>query len=468
MKKLPLLLALALAAPAVAARTPPPAEGPAARLLNSVLRVPWSQRLEEFRKASPDASVEPFHGDGSVTFFHDYWSHRARRESSGIRREYYFNMPPALGESAPVLLRAKFTYGVPGPGAPRPAEVWDALHAALTRRYGACRPDPEDVPVFGVLTLWQRELWHASSGEILLYQEDGSVGLLAWSPDVVRLEKAYQDQRAMDRAVAPEWAVHKRAVLQQALTRIRQDGTPQWIALLDRWPDDPGKADTAMRFRIGIEPLREAANPERRDPDLQGALYWAANGVLPGWIDLPRCDGQTVPVEVSVLSGLGVPYYEASLNCARMRGLEIEQRLVAEVPDSPWGQAAMVELLLQGFSRVTCDQTAETFRLVIQKAPEWIPRLKDPVLQRTARLCLGRAYETWWSLAQARGDCYAGDGAWARSAGWKEARTQALSICESLVKEDPNGFEARQLRFTLPRLLAGVDTNCRHDYCIYD
>lgn len=138
-------------------------------------------------------------------------------------------------------------------------------------------------------------------------------------------------------------------------------------------------------------------------------------------------------------------------------------------PDDRWGQAALTVLLDMGFDTAGgCGAGADEFSNVIATGEQLLRQYPSSPWEKQVMYMMGEAYETWWSIAQAREDEYVGDEAGKDRPGAEQARLKAIDYYEKVDASELTPTMQLQIRHRLPRLKLGIDTNQRKFWCIYD
>lgn len=139
-----------------------------------------------------------------------------------------------------------------------------------------------------------------------------------------------------------------------------------------------------------------------------------------------------------------------------------------DYPDTPAGEWAFLTLEKLGWNTgVGCLGDPATFRSVIAESGRFFDRHRNSHYRIDFLFDLAQAYETWWSLSQARPD---DDYVVAANytSGAETARLRAIELYQQIAREAPKSDFAAYAKPTLARLQSKRDTGQRQYYCIYD
>ena len=427
----------------------------------------WNQSIRRFSAFHPEAVVKPFRGDGWAHFYDEYWSHQATVRSGDLEQEWFFYLPPSLKLETPLLMRTRITCLTPSQDKGSALEMWQRLRTRMELAFGSPNGIHSDIPAFGSGTWNDTVAWTTPRFCVVLYRSDNSVCLLAWNPMLMETSKAYEE--AKYHAISRAREARTDSELEEAKKEVSAKGEPGLAELIPSGAEDPDCEQDGTRLKAATQLLEaiEYGQLAARNPALLGPVLYAAYLTLPSDLPLPGCYGHGPLQELEALRHLGAVYYESHCDCTLIKGDFLLRRLARDDAESIWGQRAFMRLVEDGFSPITCEEGSDTFRNVIEFVPAYLGCLRDPSLLKLATFELGRAYETWWSLAQAENDQYV-DAGEHRTPGWEHSLGKALAMYAVVLKMDPTGAEAQMLQFRLPRLYLGIDTNCRDFYCIYD
>ena len=157
----------------------------------------------------------------------------------------------------------------------------------------------------------------------------------------------------------------------------------------------------------------------------------------------------------------GIGHYSGVLDYDRALLL----RAWKEYPETPWGQRAF--LMLQNLSCVmpTAFQGPGTFRGVIQQGESFLRAYPETALRKEQMYHLAQAYETMWSLSQAKPGDTTAEGSRVDKASGERGRLKAIELYDELFRISPESPEARAGQFVLPRLRLKLDTGERKFFC---
>ena len=146
----------------------------------------------------------------------------------------------------------------------------------------------------------------------------------------------------------------------------------------------------------------------------------------------------------------------------------LARQVYRDYPNTPAGEWAFLTLEKMGWNTsVGCAGDPATFRSVIAESGRFIDRHRHSPYRLDFLFDLAQAYETWWSLSQARSDDdYVVAGNYAQGA--DDARKRAIELYRRIVPEAPNSEFAAYAKLTLLRLQSKLDTGQRQYYCVYD
>jgi hypothetical protein len=102
---------------------------------------------------------------------------------------------------------------------------------------------------------------------------------------------------------------------------------------------------------------------------------------------------------------------------------------------------------------------------VIEGGEKFLREYPETPFRKEQIYHLALAYETWWSLSQAKQGDPTAEGAQVDRASAERARKKAIELYEELVRIEPESPEARAGQLVLPRLKLGFDTGERTFFC---
>jgi len=158
----------------------------------------------------------------------------------------------------------------------------------------------------------------------------------------------------------------------------------------------------------------------------------------------------------------GIGHYSGDLEYDR----SLLRRAWKEFPETSWGQRAF--LLLQRLSCLIPDsgcQGPNCFRAVIEQGEKFLREYPEMTFRKEQIYHLALAYETWWSLSQAKQGDPTAEGAQVDRASAERARKKAIELYEALARIEPESPEARAGQLVLPRLRLGLGTGERTFFC---
>lgn len=138
-----------------------------------------------------------------------------------------------------------------------------------------------------------------------------------------------------------------------------------------------------------------------------------------------------------------------------------------ESPDTERGQRAfltMQELACTAGLPEPCPGPS-CFRMIIREGEQFLRAYPQSPFRRQQLYHLALAYETWWSLSQARPDDPTAEGADVDQAEGDNARRLALSLYAQVIRMAPESPEGRSATLRLPRLKLSLDTGERAYFC---
>lgn len=440
------------------------AEVLASRMVTQLLAVPWRQDIDGFRKANPGANVTSFHGDGSVLFFRQYWACRCSVSHPGFRSQETFYLPPSLEKEKPILLMVQMA-GAGGPQAAPPSEkLWRALRDRLTAALGP--PAPWDLSYFGNVDWSDQVSWRTPEIRVVLYRTEGVTRLIAEHASIAAMAKQFKD--AVYDAPKQLDAETKTARLARVKSELARAGLAEILARVT--PAIVLSNDDAQtRLALALRLARLARGGVKAQPGVAPALLYAVDLLLPDEMPLPAGGKSMPPPEWKALEALGFKYYASPLSGTLNNAHSALEELMDRYGASPWAKYALADEARGGFDLGSnCEGGSDQYAIVIARVTPLLQSVKDPLVGGALTFDLGRAYETWWSLGQCENDPYADAGDYQTQKGYAQSRKEALALYQVILKEDPDGPRADILKFVVPRLILGVDTNCRDYYCIYD
>jgi hypothetical protein len=146
----------------------------------------------------------------------------------------------------------------------------------------------------------------------------------------------------------------------------------------------------------------------------------------------------------------------------------LARQVYRDYPDTPAGEWAFLTLEKLGWNTgVGCLGDPATFRSVIAESGRFFNRHRNSPYRLDFLFDLAQAYETWWSLSQARPDdeyVVAAN----YTSGAEAARLRAIELYGQIAREAPKSDFAAYAKPTLARLVSKVDAGQRQYYCIYD
>jgi len=208
------------------------------------------------------------------------------------------------------------------------------------------------------------------------------------------------------------------------------------------------------------------AAPERQPVFLLAAdrLAWR----LPVAMANDKFDSQAWNQWREELAKLGVTYHEPEIaplaDTWPYRG-DLLKQVWANYRQTLWGERAFLLLLNQGFDTSSeCETGSDSFRAVIEQGEQFLNDHPGSPHLPAVELSLGQAYETWWSLSQARPeDSEINPEPY--QTGASRALESSIDYYQRLLAASPESDDAAYARRELPRLMLGRDTGQRRFYC---
>ncbi len=219
--------------------------------------------------------------------------------------------------------------------------------------------------------------------------------------------------------------------------------------------------------------MRGLTAAKNSSPDRQPVLLLAADYLarrLPGVMRNDKSQAGHWQKWRTQLADLGVTYQESAVSPDEEPWTyagSLLQRVWTDYGQTDWGERAFVLLQDQGWDTSgQCAAGTNQFRQVIQQGLPFLEKHAKSPYQLDVQLSVAQAYETWWSLSQAR-TVHEGsevdpqkyqDGA-------EAARRQSIARYEQLLQTAPQSDHAAYAPRELPRLKLGIDTGQRRFYC---
>lgn len=142
------------------------------------------------------------------------------------------------------------------------------------------------------------------------------------------------------------------------------------------------------------------------------------------------------------------------------------RRAWKEYPDTIWGQRAFLlsQRLACGLPDYGC-KGPNCLLPVIEQGERFLAQYPDTTLRREQTYHLALAYETWWSLSEAKPSDVTAEGAGVSRASGERARVKAIELYEELRRTLPESAQARAAQAASRRLKLKLDTAERTFFC---
>ena len=485
----------------------PQPEPEAQRLWSEFGKTVWSTTPEKWSRLHPEAVCEPFHGVMWASGADRQWTQRCSegaREAAAHWSFYIFSLEPPL-----LTYLEQFdvsTTALPGDTL---QQVQRSLQTRLTAQYGPGQNHSPANPRARLIPWPSYVSWRTGDLEIELNlsefdpkRNEGRLSLLARHRPL--LDALSEDDRLKK--------IDSRAYLSQVGSPIDEDLSRELLADFpdtssmlthQQPPPDPAQMRAAVQQiqdqlraqtagQVGARTVVLALPQAKWTPeqfhdalvrllttaktaatDRQPVLLLAADRLarrLPVAMSDDRSDMEHWNQWREQLAKLGVIYQQPEIapvaDAWPYRG-DLLKQVWTNYGQSDWGERAFLLLLNQGFDTgPDCEAGSDSFRAVIQHGEPFLnEHPRSPHLPEV-RLSLAQAYETWWSLSQAKSDREDSDvNPASYQPGASAALQKSIQYYKQLLEVSPDTDDVAYARRELPRLLLGVDTGQRRFYC---
>jgi hypothetical protein len=429
-----------------------------------------------YRKPSPGspATCTEVPPQGSLrSGLNDYAYHCAKPAGELITESFYY----PVDRHQPVILLRRLDFRLAAPYPEVSLKVEEALRARLTRRYGTGVP-AGDVYEIGATRPVPATSWQAVGFTIFLHRNRTYVAPAGVREGVqlIAIHHELLDRRALTRKVEEAFSSSTTLAHSRVETDLRKELGAMYPAPFAIQRSEAQRAPAERQVRAAL--LRLLRQPQSGDRNLRAAALVAADdlAVRLGSLLIVRviANGSEQLSEASNASSVrrqlvsygvkytGIGHYSGDLEYDR----SLLHRAWKEFPDTPWGQRAF--LMLQSLScadaQFGCPGPA-CFRQVIRRGEQFLRDHPDTPFRKEQCYHLALAYETWWSLSQARPGDPTAEGIQVDKAAGSAARVRAVELYEELLRISPESPEALMGRLRLPRLRLGLDTGERTFFC---
>ncbi len=498
-------------------QTPPSAEAQAQSMWAEFEKSSWAAPLQDWSSLHPDIPCAAFRGDllGSAD---RQWSQRCStsREREAAHWSFY-----VFGLQEPLISRLEQFDVTTGALAEQTlVSVQSALQTRLTARYGPAEDRSRKYSVPAVP--WPVHVhWQAADLEIQLdlteFDPSRKEGRLRLQGRHRALLDALDDDQRLNKVGGVSNSLYQAGspMNGQLADNLRSD-FPDVAVMLTKYQPDPDpqtrEADQqkmreaiqkqlqsqvkaaqaagqtgprafivagqqtitnwkAEQFRDALTRVLTAA--KNSSPDRQPVLLLASDYLawrLPGVMTNDKSQAGHWGEWRTQLAALGVMYEESATSPDEEPWTytgSLLQRVWTDYGQTDWGERAFVLLQDQGWDTGRqCAAGADQFRQVIQQSLLFLEKHSKSPYQLDVQLALAQAYETWWSLSQAR---TVQEGSEVDPQKYQEgaeaARKQSITRYEQLLQTAPQSDHAAYARRELPRLMLSIDTGQRRFYC---
>lgn len=161
-------------------------------------------------------------------------------------------------------------------------------------------------------------------------------------------------------------------------------------------------------------------------------------------------------------------YHYDQLGASWVYDHALARQVYQDYPGTPAGEWALLMLEKLGWNTgVACPNGSDLFRTVITESGRFFNRHRTGPYRLDFLFDLAQAYETWWSLSQARPDdeyVVAAN----YTPGAEAARLRAIELYQQIAREAPKSDFAAYAALMVPRLRFKRDTGQYRYYCFYD
>lgn len=151
--------------------------------------------------------------------------------------------------------------------------------------------------------------------------------------------------------------------------------------------------------------------------------------------------------EVVKFKNLGIEYYYYDPDAAwRPSKNLVDLNQLATYLDSPWGRQAFLMMTKIGWSKGSCQEGPDQFRMVIKHGEAFLAKYPNSEISEQIRLAVANAYATWWNVSNMEPNDYTDPKKY--KAGSAKAKQRAIQLYQQFLstQKSPNRDVAKRLK----------------------